>query len=85
MGSVAGNGGTASGLLALGGFGGASGNGGDVTVTSSGLLQTSGDQADGIRAQSIGGGGGNGGGPVFRLSPSAASPASSARPATAAT
>ena len=61
-GTVAGNGGTASGLLALGGFGGASGNGGAVTVTSSGLLQTSGDQADGIRAQSIGGGGGNGGG-----------------------
>jgi hypothetical protein len=61
-GTVAGNGGSASGLISVGGFGGASGNGGAVTVTNDALLQTSGDHADGILAQSIGGGGGDGGG-----------------------
>src|SRR5262249_22493613 len=61
-GEVAGNGGSASGLLALGGFGGASGSGGIVKVNNSALLQTSGDHAIGILAQSVGGGGGDGGG-----------------------
>ncbi len=49
--------------MAVGGSGGAAGSGGDVTVTfgaSSGIT-TSGKQAFGIHAQSIGGGGGNGG------------------------
>ena len=45
----------------IGGSGGAGGDGGIVTVNSSGDLQTSGDDASGIRAQSIGGGGGRGG------------------------
>ena len=49
-------------MLALGGFGGASGNGGKVTVDNDAVLQTFGDHAIGILAQSIGGGGGNGGG-----------------------
>ena len=66
-GTVAGNGGTASGLISVGGFGGASGNGGAVTVTNDALLQTSGDHADGILAQSIGGGGGDGGGTGLSL------------------
>ena len=62
VGGGGGNGGSSGGLLSLGGFGGASGNGGEVTVTNDAALQTDGDQASAIIAQSIGGGGGNGGG-----------------------
>ncbi|MDE2182707.1 MAG: hypothetical protein KGJ78_06765 [Alphaproteobacteria bacterium] len=62
IGGGGGNGGAAGALLALGGFGGASGNGGAVDVENNASLQTSGDTAIGILAQSIGGGGGNGGG-----------------------
>jgi hypothetical protein len=40
---------------------GGGGNGGTVNVTDSGTIQTSGEQADAILAQSIGGGGGVGG------------------------
>ena len=47
--------------MAVGGFGGNSGTGNSVTVTSSSVVNTSGAQANGITAQSIGGGGGNGG------------------------
>ena len=47
--------------LTLGGNGGASGDGGTVTVTNQGAIVTIGDDADGIEAQSVGGGGGTGG------------------------
>ena len=46
-------------VLAIGGFGGDGGNGGNVTATNTGVIQTSGKNAYGILAQSIGGGGGN--------------------------
>ncbi|MCR9214273.1 MAG: autotransporter outer membrane beta-barrel domain-containing protein [Proteobacteria bacterium] len=45
----------------VGGTGGASGNGGAVSVTNENILITSGDRSSGIFAQSIGGGGGQGG------------------------
>jgi hypothetical protein len=47
--------------IGMGGFGGASGDGGNVTITNSGSIVTNGIGAHGIFAQSIGGGGGNGG------------------------
>ncbi len=47
-----------SGPVTLGASGGASGDGGAVTVTSSGAIMTSGAGAHGILAQTIGGGGG---------------------------
>ncbi|WP_226574053.1 autotransporter outer membrane beta-barrel domain-containing protein [Acuticoccus sediminis] len=47
--------------IGIGGRGGASGDGGDVTVWNSGAITTTGDQAHAIYAQSIGGGGGTGG------------------------
>ncbi|MDT2020475.1 hypothetical protein [Methylocella sp. CPCC 101449] len=46
--------------FSVGGRGGAAGDGGSVTVTNAGTIVTLGDNADGIFAQSIGGGGGNG-------------------------
>ncbi len=46
---------------AVGGFGGAGSNGSTVTVDSTGMVETRGDQANGVFAQSLGGGGGNGG------------------------
>ncbi|OZB05238.1 MAG: hypothetical protein B7X67_12455, partial [Rhizobiales bacterium 39-66-18] len=48
--------------IAVGGAGGAAGNGEDVTVTNAGSITTLSDAAFGIFAQSVGGGGGNGGG-----------------------
>lgn len=45
----------------LGGKGGSGNTGGNVTVDSSGLISTKGDESYGILAQSLGGGGGNGG------------------------
>ena len=47
--------------LSIGGSGGSGGNAHDVTVTSSGTIQTHGDRSYGILAQSVGGGGGDGG------------------------
>ncbi len=47
--------------IGIGGFGGAAGNGGKVTVTNSGNILTYGDFSTGIFAQSVGGGGGTGG------------------------
>ena len=47
--------------MSLGGVGGLGGYGGIVDVGSSAQVRTSGDEAIGILAQSIGGGGGNGG------------------------
>lgn len=50
--------------LALGGAAGDGGNSGNVLVNEKGSIETKGDQAIGIFAQSVGGGGGNGGGTV---------------------
>jgi hypothetical protein len=67
VGGGGGNGGNSSavgafGSLAIGGSGDAGGNGAAVSVDSStGSISTSGDNARGIHAQSVGGGGGNGG------------------------
>ncbi len=47
--------------VSVGGKGGASGDGADVTVINSGHLSTLGEHSYGIEAQSIGGGGGQGG------------------------
>ena len=47
--------------LALGGFGGSGGKGGTVTVNNSGTIETFGQMATAIYAQSVGGGGGEGG------------------------
>jgi hypothetical protein len=55
------NGDTASAAVAIGGTGGAGGVGGNVTVDNLATIDTSGDLARGIYAQSVGGGGGNGG------------------------
>ncbi len=46
-------------VIAVGGSGGASGDGSKVTVTQKGEIVTTGEQSDGLLAQSIGGGGGN--------------------------
>ena len=62
--SIGGGGGTGGGgvaLVGLGGTGGSGGNGAAVTVTNSAELQTRGQSAHGILAQSIGGGGGSAG------------------------
>lgn len=63
--SIGGGGGSASGtgavFAAIGGSGGSGGSGGTVSVTNSGSIQTTGVDASGIHAQSIGGGGGSGG------------------------
>ena len=48
-------------LISIGGIGGAGDDGGHVSVTNSGRIITTGKNADGIVAQSIGGGGGNAG------------------------
>ncbi|MGE0417830.1 MAG: hypothetical protein AB7O80_13580 [Acetobacteraceae bacterium] len=52
---------TFSGSISLGGSGNGGGNANTVTATNSGLILTSGESADGMLLQSIGGGGGNGG------------------------
>ena len=61
IGGGGGNGGASNSFIAIGGAGGAGGNGGAVNVTNSGTIQTNGDLADDIFAQSVGGGGGNAG------------------------
>ncbi len=56
-------GGGSGGVVSLGGTGGAGGDGGSVTLTNTNAaLQTTGDSAHAIYAQSVGGGGGSGGG-----------------------
>ncbi|MBW2559376.1 MAG: hypothetical protein JRE40_00830, partial [Deltaproteobacteria bacterium] len=57
-----GGGGSGSLIVSVGGQGGAGGDGGSVSVTNHGYIQTFGDKAMGIFAQSIGGGGGHGSG-----------------------
>jgi uncharacterized protein YhjY with autotransporter beta-barrel domain len=48
--------------VSVGGSGGAAGNGGAVSATNTGTINTLGAQSDGIYAQSVGGGGGSAGG-----------------------
>ncbi|HEX7078827.1 MAG TPA: hypothetical protein VF363_10415 [Candidatus Eisenbacteria bacterium] len=62
VGGGGGSGGLSGGLFSFGGSGQAGGDGDSVAVLESGAIHTSGDDATGILAQSIGGGGGNGGG-----------------------
>ena len=50
-----------AGAVSIGGFGAGGGNGSEVTARNFGTIWTHGDDANGILAQSIGGGGGNGG------------------------
>lgn len=52
--------------ISVGGDGGSGSKSGTVLVTNDGAIQTSGNQAHGIFAQSIGGGGGNGGTSIAR-------------------
>ncbi|MCC6925260.1 autotransporter outer membrane beta-barrel domain-containing protein [Novosphingobium sp.] len=60
-GSITGSGGFAGGIsVGLGGSGAGGGAGGAVTGTVTGLVQTSGEQSDGVVIQSLGGGGGSG-------------------------
>jgi hypothetical protein len=63
--SIGGGGGAGGGMFAvitsLGGDGASGGNGGTVTVTNHGALETHGQYAHAIYAQSVGGGGGDGG------------------------
>ncbi len=47
--------------LAVGGSGGSAGEGGNVSITGTGTIQTAGDRSFGLVAQSIGGGGGTAG------------------------
>jgi len=62
VGGGGGDGGSTGALIAsIGGSGAGGGAGDTVTVTNNGTIQTSGNDAPGIFAQSIGGGGGNGG------------------------
>ncbi len=61
VGGGGGDGGSSGGFLSIGGGGGAGGNGGVVTGTNHGSISTHGNDANGIFAQSVGGGGGNGG------------------------
>ncbi|MBW8882535.1 MAG: hypothetical protein JF615_14275, partial [Asticcacaulis sp.] len=61
IGGSGGNGGDSGGLFAYGDSGSSGGNGGSVTVINSGTIETWGNSARGIFAESIGGGGGTGG------------------------
>ncbi|HEX2585254.1 MAG TPA: hypothetical protein VHL14_08980, partial [Steroidobacteraceae bacterium] len=61
VGGFAGGGGSSYGVVGYGGSGESAGHGGEVDVTNSGVIATTGMKSDGIVAQSIGGGGGAGG------------------------
>ncbi len=61
IGGGGGSGGGAGAIVSIGGTGAAGGFGGSVEIENSGWLETSGEGAYGILAQSIGGGGGDGG------------------------
>ncbi|MZQ90904.1 hypothetical protein GVY41_17445 [Frigidibacter albus] len=61
IGGSGGRGANAYGLVALGGDGAKAGSGAAVSVSNFGRIETAGDRARGIIAQSIGGGGGDGG------------------------
>ena len=61
IGGGGGTGGGANGIVGVGGSGGTGGNGWLVDVLNQGSIQTQGEDAKGILAQSIGGGGGSAG------------------------
>ncbi len=61
IGGGGGDGGSSGGMVSVGGNGSGGGSGSTVTIVNDGIITTSGDDAMGILAQSIGGGGGNGG------------------------
>lgn len=61
IGGGGGAGGGGSGIVGVGGSGAAGGFGGIVEANNAGLIQTYGENARGIYAQSVGGGGGDGG------------------------
>jgi hypothetical protein len=61
IGGGGGDGGSSGGAVSVGGTGSLGGSGGSVTVTNNGVITTSGAWAEGVLAQSIGGGGGSGG------------------------
>jgi hypothetical protein len=57
-----GSGGSGGGIVGLGGGGSEGGSTGTVIISNDAILETNGSDADGIFAQSVGGGGGDGGG-----------------------
>ncbi|WP_131726347.1 autotransporter outer membrane beta-barrel domain-containing protein [Ruegeria denitrificans] len=61
IGGGGGDGGSSGGMVSVGGNGNGGGSGSTVTIVNDGIITTTGDDAMGILAQSIGGGGGNGG------------------------
>ena len=61
VGGGGGDGGSVSGLVALGGSGSQTSDGGDVTVNNTGSITTLGEISHAIFAESVGGGGGSGG------------------------
>ncbi len=61
IGGGGGSGGTNGGLVSIGGSAGGGSNASDVTIKNTGKINTKGDWATGVFAQSIGGGGGSGG------------------------
>ncbi|MDA7965324.1 hypothetical protein [Ruegeria sp.] len=61
IGGGGGDGGSSGGMVSVGGDGNGGGSGSTVTIVNDGIITTTGDDAMGILAQSIGGGGGNGG------------------------
>ena len=70
IGGGGGDGGRAAGIAAFGGAGSSTSSGGAVSVSNSGRVITRGESAEGIFAQSIGGGGGRGGSstsPIFGI------------------
>jgi hypothetical protein len=60
IGGGGGNGGASGGLVSIGGDGGGGGDGGDLLGENSGVITTHADYAQGVFAQTVGGGGGNG-------------------------
>ncbi|WP_170379825.1 hypothetical protein [Ruegeria atlantica] len=61
IGGGGGDGGSSGGMVSVGGNGNGGGSGSTVTIVNDGIITTTGDDAMGVLAQSIGGGGGNGG------------------------
>ncbi len=61
VGGFGGSGGSSGGIVGYGASGKSAGPGGNVQVTNTGTIQTQGDDAHGLFAQSVGGGGGAGG------------------------
>ena len=68
IGGGGGDGGDSAGLIAFGGSGSGTSDGGKVDVSNAGIMLTFGDRSNAIFAQSIGGGGGDGGSSTGLLS-----------------